>query len=447
MQFQSVLMYYLCMLRVSIADMVSLNVRTKGLKNSELPTALYQGMPEMAMALIATIPCGTFAVSIPGENGLRRGYPILKEAPPSAEGFVVVYRRMLNGRYEAAAVQYQGREFEIEEFIAFAHRWVERNTGMPKAIPGCYAYLAPAREEWGVILRDSGYLAWDASEMPLEITPCLRARRQSSESSGIIARIPVYAGEKRQSEEVLPVFSRAEVELNINSGPQSDWISFAEYQRIRADRARLPDSIVPGFHEWLSLLTEESGFKCWIFLPGMLFGSRIEWWGDRCRRRTEHEGLDFATGILNNGDICSIPEGAPVRALADGEVAAVLDDFIRKTVAVRHSAIRRGNGDIFHTLLSHIQPQVRLLETVAKGQIIGRVGKSAKAGAPAHLHLSGAWIPRSIAAHEIRMEHMHPAFEPVALANFNDYLQDNPLCFLKTPKMVPGLSDRPQDCD
>jgi len=64
-------MYYPCMLRVSIADMILLNVRTKGLKHSELPTALYQGMPEMAMTLIATIPSGTFAVSIPGENGVR----------------------------------------------------------------------------------------------------------------------------------------------------------------------------------------------------------------------------------------------------------------------------------------------------------------------------------------------------------------------------------------
>ena len=232
------------------------------------------------MALIATIPCGTFAVSIPGASGLRRGYPILKAAPPSADGFVVVYSRKRNGRYEAATVQYQGREFEIAEFISFAHRWVERNTGMPKAIPGRYAYFAPAREEWGVILRDSGYLAWDASEMPSNITPELRARRQSPDSSGIIARIPVYAGEKRQREEVLPVFGRAEVALDLHPGPQNDWISFAEYQRIRAERARLPDSMVPDFHEWLRLFTEESGFKCWIFRPGMLFGNRTEWWGD-----------------------------------------------------------------------------------------------------------------------------------------------------------------------
>ena len=383
------------------------------------------------MALVATIPCGTFAVSIPGKSGLRRGYPILKAAPPSGDGFVVVYRRKLNGRYEAATVQYQGRELEIAEFISVARQWMERNTGLPKAIPGRYAYFAPAREEWGVILRDSGYLAWDASDMPSNCAPELRARRQSPESSGIIARIPVYAGEKRQCKEVLPVFGRVEVAIDLNRGLQNDWISFAAYQRIRVDRERPPDSIVPDFHEWLRLLTEESGFKCWFFRPGMLFGNRIEWWGDGCRRRTEHEGLDFATGILHNGEICSIPEGVPARALADGEVAAVLDDFIGKTVVVRHSNIRRPTGDIFYTLLSHIQPQVEPLDAVAKGQIIGRVGKSAKAGAPAHLHLTGAWIPRTLAAHEIRMDHIHPAFEPVALTNFNDYLQDNPLCSLE----------------
>jgi hypothetical protein len=89
---------------------------------------------------------------------------------------------------------------------------------------------------------------------------------------------------------------------------------------------------------------------------------------------------------------------------------------------VRHSAISRPNGDIFHTLLSHIQPQVRRQDAVAKGQMIGKVGKSAKAAAPAHLHLSGAWIPRTLAVHEIRMDHIHPAFDPVALVNFNDHL-------------------------
>jgi hypothetical protein len=425
---------HVSILRVSIADMIALNVRAKGRGNRELPAALYQLLPEKAMALMATIPCGTFAVSIPGSISSGCGCPILKTVPPAIDGFVAMYSRKPNGRYEAVAVLYQGKSCLFAEFIPFARRWVEEHVGMLKAIPGRYCYFAPAREEWGVILRDGGYIAWDVSGMPSELTADLRTRRYDRDSSGILARIPVFAGEKWLREGVLPVFARAEVMIDSNSNHESDWISFEEYRTTREDQARLPDSIAPAFHEWLRRLTEESGFKRWIFRSGMLFGDCMEWWGDGSRRRTEHEGLDFAIGVLPGGGIRDIPEGVPVRSPADGEVVAVLDDFIGKTVAVRHPAISRPDGCTFHTLLSHIKPLVKRRDSMVEGQIVGTVGKSTNASAPVHLHLTGAWIPKTLVADEIRMDHIHTAFAPVALVGFNDWLRGNPLCSLDLPK-------------
>jgi murein DD-endopeptidase MepM/ murein hydrolase activator NlpD len=179
---------------------------------------------------------------------------------------------------------------------------------------------------------------------------------------------------------------------------------------------------VPDFRQWLECLARESGFQSWLFRPGMFFGEGIEWWGDGNPRRTEHEGIDFAEGRRPDGCIRSIPEGTPARAIADGEVAAFLDDFLGKTVVVRHASIVDPGGDVFYTLYSHIRPETQRLDPVAKGQILGRVHKAKSAGAPAHLHLTGAWIPPSIPPGEIRMTHIDPAFLPVVLTNFNELL-------------------------
>jgi hypothetical protein len=108
-----------------------------------------------------------------------------------------------------------------------------------------------------------------------------------------------------------------------------------------------------------------------------------------------------------------------------------LNDFLGKTAVVRHSAIVDENGAIFHTLYSHIQPATGRLGPIAKGELLGKVGKSSAIGAlgaagaesaAAHLHLGGAWIPQSIPPNEIGMNHINPAFMPVVLTNFNKVL-------------------------
>ncbi|MBN1567439.1 MAG: M23 family metallopeptidase [Acidobacteria bacterium] len=415
----------LCTLRISIADMVSLNVRSI---NPELPKTLYQDMPLRAMALMSTVPCGAFAVSISGETGGSRGYPILKYPPLSAEGFVIAYDRHPNGRYVAAAVRYRNRDFKIAEFFDIACRWAERNGRIPKPVAGRYAYFVPTRDEWGVILRDSGYSAWDPASMPSALNAELLLGHGSQQSSAIVARIPVFTGDGRREEEVLPAFAQTEVTLDPDPGPHSIWLSYAEYKRIRILASQPPDTIVRDFHDWLGLLTKESGFEYWIFNPGMLFGDHIEWWGDRCRRRTEHEGFDFARGSIAGTGIRFIPEGVPVRSMADGDVVAMLDDFLGKTVVVRHPAIIRPNGDVFHTLLSHIQPRTTKMSPVTKGQVVGEVPKTTNPRVPAHLHLTAAWIPPSLTQDELKMDHIHPAFAPVILTDITPLLRSNPLC-------------------
>ncbi len=410
--------------------MVSLNVRAAGPKNPELPETLYQRMPLRAMALLATVPRGAFAVSIPGESGPAGGYPILGNAPEPAGGFVIVYDRKPNGRYEAVAAHHQNHSFQISEFVEFARRWVDRNGGALTPIAARHAYFVPSIDEWGVILRDNGYAALDPIILPSKIDAELLLRRKAQRSSAMLARIPVFTGDQGCAGDFFPVFARVEVTLDPDPGPHSAWLSFGEYKKIRDLLSQPPDAIVPDFHEWIGLLAKESGLECWIFHPGMMFGDRIEWWGDRCRRRTEHEGCDFALGSKPGANLCPIPPGTTVRSIAAGELIAVLDDFLGKTVVVRHSNIIRANGDVFCTLLSHIRPVTAELGVVGKDQVLGEVSRSMNPRVPSHLHLTGAWIPANLASDTLRMDLIHPAFAPVALVNFTNLLQSNPLCRL-----------------
>jgi murein DD-endopeptidase MepM/ murein hydrolase activator NlpD len=379
-----------CVIRVSVADMMELQVRRSNA--SVQPEFLYQVMPEEAMTLFATLPRGDVHVSIPHSR-----YQIEKAFPPVVDGFILIYSLQLNRSYEATTAIFQNRDFEIGQFCGFAEQWAEDHVGKISVAPGRYIYVSPKVEQWGVILGDKGYVAADPSRLP-----------QGQLAGGVSIRIPVLVGDRQPLGPGLAAFSR--VELSINESP---WLSFEEYQNRRILQSQLPQIIIQDLRNWSNRLAEESGIASWNFLPGMLFADHAEWWGNYDRRRTEHEGIDFAP----------IPQGTPVRAIADGEVAAILTDFLDRTVIVRHQSIRNDSAAIFYTLYSHIQPENDLSGRISKGQILGRIGESKSTNAPIHLHLTAAWIPESIRPDELTMTHINPAFAPIVLVNLNRFFK------------------------
>jgi hypothetical protein len=397
----------LCVLRISVGDMIALGVRNKSVDSPEL---LYQQLPMKGLTLMATIPQGLFAVSIPQGSDPNEGFSITRESPLPEQGFVIVYARKPNNCYEAVAVRYCNEEFNIEEFPGIARRWVSDNLGGIEPIHGRYACFTLNKEEWGGVLRDNGYVAGN---------PHLSAKTSALLSSTIPIRIPVYKGNKKSQEEIFPVFSQVEVAMDFSAGSPRDWISFAVYQDFRNTRSILPTAVVPDLTEWLASLAKESGLESWIFRPGMLFGDSIEWWGGCNQRSTVHEGIDFAEGLHPVEGRSFVAEGTPVRSIMDGQVVAILDDFIGKTVVMRHSAIKQLQGDVFHTFLSHIQPTIEKMGQIAKGEILGKVGKPASAKVSAHLHLTCAWIPDGIRIQGIGLDVIHPGFAPVVLIDLN----------------------------
>ena len=412
-------------LRISAADMAALRVRVQGAGNAGLPEFLYQCLPIGAMSLIATVPHSNCPVSIPYQRQPGHGYLIRKSRPADPDGLVIIYRLQPNRRYEAIEILFQGTKTGVEEFCRYAARWVEKHAGRICPIPGQYAYFAPTMEHWGAILRDCGYVALDPSAMPTEITPEIRKMPQDQLASGIMARIALHRGDKQPSGKVLPVFVQVELSLEQNSEPKSQWIGFLDYQEIRNLQMRPPASFVPEFRQWLKEFTKECCLQSWIFPPGTGFGEHIEWWGEKNRRRTEHEGVDFAQGYGSDGSVHTIPQGTPVRAIADGEIVTILDDYMNKTVVVRHPSILNSRGQVFCILYSHIKPGAGLPGTfVAKGRPLGSVIKAKAAGAPAHLHLTGAWIPQPMDCREITLDKISAAYAPVTLVDFGTLLDN-----------------------
>ena len=417
-------------LRIAITDMVALNVRIRERHRPKPPEFFYQILPPDGITLLATIPREVCAVAIPGKSSWRSSQPFVATLPEFAGGIVVVYKLQTDCRYSAVTVSENGYNYTFDEFIETVGRLTRERFGNLITIPGRYAYTNPCKEEWGTILRDDGYVAMDPEkfERHVRASGSLASSPPSKYAHVIRIRVPLYSGDKLPSRNPLPVFSR--VEVFQGDGAQNRWLDFEEYTKERSESAIVPDAIVADFQEWLSRLTEESGFEKWRFRPGMIFGERTEWWGARGRRRTTHEGIDFVEGFRNGG-VNLIPEGVPVRAVASGEIVAALDDFMGKTVVVRHTSPALPGGEVFHTLLSHIQTEGQIPSFVTKGEILGRVGRRASIRIHPHLHLTGAWYPVDFPFAEAGINTiMHPGFSPAILVNLNGLIETDCMCVI-----------------
>jgi murein DD-endopeptidase MepM/ murein hydrolase activator NlpD len=134
---------------------------------------------------------------------------------------------------------------------------------------------------------------------------------------------------------------------------------------------------------------DRHGFQAWVFLPGMLFNSREKWWGDGGKRTRPHEGLDFC--LFNDGRrVFRLGEGTRIPAMYDGNVVAIIDDFLGRSIVLRHRL--SGNGGPFLTIYGHtvVKETLRLETLVREGEIIGRLADSGKSKGPVypHLHVS-----------------------------------------------------------
>ncbi|MBA4371740.1 MAG: hypothetical protein C0402_02635 [Thermodesulfovibrio sp.] len=134
----------------------------------------------------------------------------------------------------------------------------------------------------------------------------------------------------------------------------------------------------------------------WLFYPGMRFGERHIWWGNRGLRISPHEGLDLCYYRSVDSSIMTLSAGTLIPVLHDGHIVRIVDDFLGKTIFVKHARQDEDNR-MLYSIYGHVIPQENLVPGlhVRTGTVIGILASRSKktAAPPPHLHLSAALLP------------------------------------------------------
>jgi hypothetical protein len=143
------------------------------------------------------------------------------------------------------------------------------------------------------------------------------------------------------------------------------------------------------------------GFFRFVFFDGMLFASKEKWWGKKGLRGSSHEGLDLCFFEDHHGNGFRLDESVAVPMLYDGNVEAITNDFLGKTVITRHlidSGISVGSGPAaagqvpILSLYGHLNPdrELRIGDVVKQGEVFATIGAidNRKKKLLPHLHIS-----------------------------------------------------------
>jgi hypothetical protein len=158
-------------------------------------------------------------------------------------------------------------------------------------------------------------------------------------------------------------------------------------------------SLAPG--AFLRRLVEGNhlvGISRFLFPPGSLFCAPDLWWSSGphtspARRPHPHEGLDLYWMEKETGDVQAIDPFMQIPSLLPGTLLHSHPDFLGETLYIQHPDIRQGNA-CFHTIFGHTRPGGWTGTTeILPDQFLGTINPLAAEGkAPAHLHISCAWI-------------------------------------------------------
>jgi hypothetical protein len=139
-----------------------------------------------------------------------------------------------------------------------------------------------------------------------------------------------------------------------------------------------------------------AGFKKWVFLPGMLFNSSTQWWGDNKPRSTPHEGLDLCWFENSTGKVRAVNGSIKIPAAFAGNIRKIEDDYLGQSIFISHEMFDGKNGQL-HTIYGHTNPghAIAAPGRVAEGEIIGVIADlpGKKTTLPPHLHITVAWVP------------------------------------------------------
>lgn len=137
-------------------------------------------------------------------------------------------------------------------------------------------------------------------------------------------------------------------------------------------------------------------FKRWVFEAGMLFLSESKWWGEKGHRGHRHNGLDLRLYENHDGILETISEGTKIPLIYEGRIVRIIEDFLGYTIFAAHEIFDKG-AQLF-TIYGHVQPATDVLidRFASEGKVVANLAGTKNMKVPAHLHLSLAFIPKTI---------------------------------------------------
>jgi len=147
-----------------------------------------------------------------------------------------------------------------------------------------------------------------------------------------------------------------------------------------------------------------NGFKRWKFQQGMTFNSMDQWWGKPKKRPAPHEGIDLCAFETVDGKVRYLSEGDAVPVTLKGTIMKIMDDFLGKSIFIRHS-LAKGNNLQLYTLYGHTRPKSNINTgyKVTQGESLGYIAgiNNSKAALRPHLHISLAWIDGASSSNDL----------------------------------------------
>jgi hypothetical protein len=166
-------------------------------------------------------------------------------------------------------------------------------------------------------------------------------------------------------------------------------------------------SEIPPYNEaFLSLNhLQDLGFERWAFRPGMLFGSKEQWWGRGGQRKAAHEGIDLKTYLTDKDALLQLDDRILVPSIASGKIVSISDDFIGRSIFMEHPNITMADKRLI-TLFGHTRPSAsaNVGSHLEEHSILGTIAKPRSSRSTSHLHVSIAWIAKGIAASKLDWE-------------------------------------------
>ena len=163
----------------------------------------------------------------------------------------------------------------------------------------------------------------------------------------------------------------------------------------------------------------------WVFHHGMLFSSPDTWWQSHKtskpdKRKTVHEGIDILFYKDKNKHIQQLKADAFIPAYSGGKIINICNDFISKSIIVRHNISLKQRLDLI-IVYAHILPsnKIKVGINLKQGDIIATIARTdkKKTTLPPHLHFSVIEIPKNIPTEHLNWEFFSDKKSKINLMN------------------------------